>query len=88
VEFVEPEGAGTITAGRAEAWRNHYEARIARHRVELRRETDRLGWSFSIHRTDRPATELLLSLYTRMGTAPHDLGLHRGPEMSPAERHQ
>ena len=88
VEFVEPEGAGTITAGRAEAWRNDYEARIARHRVELRRETDRLGWSFSIHRTDRPATELLLSLYTRMGTAPHDLGLHRGPEMSPAERHQ
>ncbi len=88
VEFVEPEGAGTVTAGRAEAWRNDYEARIARHRMELRRETDRLGWSFSIHRTDRPATELLLALYGRMGTAPHDLGLHRGPGMSPVERHQ
>src|SRR4051794_14490838 len=87
VEFVEPEGAGAITAGRAEAWRDDYEARIERHRVELRRETDRIGWSFSIHRTDRPATELLLALYARMGTAPHDIGLHRGPAMSSAERH-
>jgi uncharacterized protein (DUF58 family) len=87
VEFVEPEGAGAITAGRAEAWRDDYEARIERHRTELRRETERLGWSFSIHRTDRPATELLLALYSRMGTAPQDVGLHRGPAMSSAERH-
>ena len=87
VEFVEPEGAGTITAGRAEAWREDYEARIERHRVELRREADRLGWSFSIHRTDRPATELLLALYARMGTAPQDTRAPRGPAMSSAERH-
>ncbi|MEA2934975.1 MAG: hypothetical protein QOD74_1621 [Variibacter sp.] len=87
VEFVEPEGAGTITAGRAEAWREDYEARIERHRVELRREADRLGWSFSIHRTDRPATELLLALYARMGTAPQDTRAPRGPSMSSAERH-
>lgn len=87
VEFVEPEGAGAITAGRAEAWRDDYEARIERHRAELRRQADRLGWSFSIHRTDRPATELLLALYARMGTAPQDMGLHRGPAMSSEERH-
>jgi uncharacterized protein (DUF58 family) len=87
VEFVEPEGAGSITAGRAEAWREDYEARIERHRVELRRETDRLGWSFSIHRTDRPATELLLALYARMGTAPQDTRAPRGPAMTSAERH-
>jgi len=87
VEFVEPEGAGTITAGRAEAWREDYEARIERHRVELRREADRLGWSFSIHRTDRPATELLLALYARMGTAPQDTRAPRGPAMTSAERH-
>lgn len=87
VEFVEPEGAGAITAGRAETWRNDYEVRIDRHRAELRSETERLGWSFSIHRTDRPATELLLALYARMGTAPQDTGLDRGPAMSSAERH-
>src|SRR5450432_721042 len=67
VEFVEPEGGGEITVGRAEAWKGDYEARIARHRAEIRAETDRLGWSFAIHRTDNPATELLLALHARMG---------------------
>ncbi len=70
VEFIEPEGAGTITAGRAETWRADYETRVARHRAEIRAETDRLGWSFAIHRTDRPATELLLALHARMARRP------------------
>ena len=68
IEFVEPEGAGAITAGRAETWRADYEARIERHRAEIRAETDRLGWSFIIHRTDRTASELLLKLHTQLGT--------------------
>ena len=67
VEFVEPEGAGTITAGRAENWREDYAARVERHRAEIRAEADRLGWSFIIHRTDRPATDLLLKLHERFG---------------------
>jgi uncharacterized protein (DUF58 family) len=67
VEFVEPEGAGAVTAGRAETWRADYEQRVARHRTEIRAETYRLGWSFLIHRTDRPATELLLKLHGQLG---------------------
>lgn len=67
VEFIEPEGGGAITAGRAETWRNDYEARLARHRDEIRAEADRLGWSFAIHRTDRSASELLLRLHGRLG---------------------
>jgi uncharacterized protein (DUF58 family) len=67
IEFVDPEGGGHITAGRAETWRSDYTARVARHRTEIRSETDRLGWSFTIHRTDRPATELLLALHARIG---------------------
>ena len=70
VEFIEPEGGGTITAGRAEAWKAEYEIRVARHRAAIRAETDRLGWSFAIHRTDRPATELLLALHARLGAPP------------------
>ncbi|HEY2231520.1 MAG TPA: DUF58 domain-containing protein [Xanthobacteraceae bacterium] len=70
VEFVEPEGGGEITVGRAEAWKTDYETRIARHRAEIRAETDRLGWSFAIHRTDRAATELMLALHARMGAPP------------------
>ena len=67
IEFVEPEGAGTITAGRAEHWREDYAARVARHRAEIRAETERIGWSFIIHRTDRPATDLLLKLHEQLG---------------------
>jgi uncharacterized protein (DUF58 family) len=70
VEFIEPEGGGTITAGRAEAWKAEYEIRVARHRAAIRAETDRLGWSFAIHRTDRPATELLLALHAHLGAPP------------------
>src|SRR6202047_3087457 len=72
VEFVEPEGGGRITAGRAETWRTDYTARVQRHRAEIRAETDRLGWSFTIHRTDRPASELLLALHARIGAAAAD----------------
>jgi uncharacterized protein (DUF58 family) len=77
VEFVEPEGAGSITAGRAETWRADYGRRIERHRAEIRAETDRLGWSFAIHRTDRPASELLLALHARMGVRPGDTAIDR-----------
>ncbi|HEX3937178.1 MAG TPA: DUF58 domain-containing protein [Xanthobacteraceae bacterium] len=69
IEFVEPEGGGHITAGRAETWRADYTARIGRHRAEIRNETDRLSFSFTIHRTDRPASELLLALHARIGAA-------------------
>ncbi|CAN0322730.1 unnamed protein product [Phaeothamnion confervicola] len=67
IEFIEPEGGGEITAGRAENWRADYEARLKRHRAEIRAEADRLHWSFTIHRTDRPANELLLALHARIG---------------------
>src|SRR6185369_12865913 len=74
VEFVEPEGGGRITAGRAETWRTDYAERVRRHRTEIRAETDRLGWSFAIHRTDRTASELLLALHVRIGTGLADGG--------------
>ena len=70
IEFIEPEGAGSITAGRAEAWKGEYETRVAHHRAAIRAETDRLGWSFTIHRTDRPAAELLLALHGRLSAPP------------------
>jgi uncharacterized protein (DUF58 family) len=67
VEFIEPEGGGSITAGRAETWRNDYQGVVARHRDAIRADADQMGWSFAIHRTDRPASELLLMLHSRMG---------------------
>ncbi|MFO1107867.1 MAG: DUF58 domain-containing protein [Bradyrhizobium sp.] len=66
VEFVEPEGGEAITAGRAESWMSDYVARIARHRDEIRAETNRLDWLFSTHTTSRSAAELLLFLHGGM----------------------
>jgi uncharacterized protein (DUF58 family) len=80
IEFVEPEGSGRITAGRAETWRDDYTARVQRHRAEIRAETDRLGWSFTIHRTDRPASELLLALQARIGAADSEIRPHQAAQ--------
>jgi uncharacterized protein (DUF58 family) len=66
IEFVEPEGAGVITAGRAETWAQDYVARVALHRDQIRAETSRLGWMFSTHTTSRSAAELLLYLHGSM----------------------
>jgi len=86
IEFVEPEGAGAVTAGRAEAWREDYAARVERHRTEIRLETDRLGWSFIIHRTDRPATELLLKLHEQLGAGREGTGINRWRALAHRER--
>ena len=80
IEFLEPEGAGSITVGRAEAWAADYTFRVARHRSLIRTETARHDWSFAVHRTDRPASELLLALHARMG-ASHDVLAHRRRDM-------
>ena len=79
VEFWEPEGFSEITAGRAENWRADYEARIARHRAEIRAEVDRLGWTFTIHRTDRAANDLLLALHARISQGTIAAVMSRGP---------
>ena len=69
IEFIEPEGGGVITAGRAEKWAGDYVARVALHRDEIRAETDKLDWLFSTHTTSRSAAELLLFLHSGMMVA-------------------
>lgn len=66
IEFVEPEGGGMVTAGRAETWARDYVARVALHRDQIRAEASRLDWLFSTHVTDRSAAELLLYLHAGM----------------------
>lgn len=71
IEFIEPEGLGSVTAGRAETWRNDYQNLIASHRAALRAECEQFGWSFTVHRTDRGPTELLFAIHARMGASAH-----------------
>ncbi len=74
VEFEELEDRLTITAGRAETWRDDYVARLAAHRAALRQECDGRGWSFGIHRTDNPPSTAILALHQRMGPGSRDIG--------------
>jgi uncharacterized protein (DUF58 family) len=69
IDFREPESGANLTVGRAEMWARDYHGLVARHRATIRDEASRRGWSFAIHRTDRPASEVLISLHARMGEA-------------------
>ena len=74
IEFIEPEGHGVITAGRAESWARDYVERVALHRDQIRAETNRLDWLFSTHTTDRSAAELLLFLHGGMTASKGSVG--------------
>ncbi len=69
IEFIESEGLGSVTAGRAETWRNDYQKLVADHRAALRAECEQFGWSFTVHHTDRGPTELLFAIHARMGAS-------------------
>jgi uncharacterized protein (DUF58 family) len=85
VEFIEPEGLGSITAGRAETWRSEYQALVANHRAALRAECEQFGWSFTVHRTDRGPTELLFAIHARMGAGAHVVTKSRQPARTGSE---
>jgi uncharacterized protein (DUF58 family) len=64
--FVEPESGQRWLAGRAENFRDGYRALLAAHKAALAALCARLGWSFLVHHTDRPAHEALISLRARL----------------------
>jgi uncharacterized protein (DUF58 family) len=85
VEFVEPEGLGSVTAGRAEMWRTDYQKLVANHRAALRAECEQFGWTFTVHRTDRGPTELLFAIHARMSAGAQMGFMPRKVEASNAE---
>lgn len=66
VEFRDPETGSTHVLDRTEQHRGDYERLLGAHRDRLEHICRRLGWSFLIHRTDRPATDPLLALDARL----------------------
>jgi uncharacterized protein (DUF58 family) len=85
VEFVESEGLGSVTAGRAETWRNDYQILLVNHRAALRAECEQFGWSFTVHRTDRGPTELLFAIHARMGAGAQAVVKARQPARTGTE---
>lgn len=71
--FEEPGGRDSMTAGRAQTLKAAYTARLASHRAGLKDLLGKLGWSLSLHRTDRPAAGALLTIFGALSGHPVDL---------------
>lgn len=65
-EFLSPDGQSRWIADRVESLRDRYQAKLLAHRAAIQEIAHRLGWSFLVHHTDRPASEPLLSLLMRL----------------------
>ena len=59
-EFIDPEDGFRLRIGEAGRIAAQYRERLAAHRDGLRRIAAALGWSVTMHRTDRPASEVLM----------------------------
>src|SRR5262249_3743831 len=70
IEFVEPEGGESITAGRAEAWRAEYETLVSRRRAQIRADTDKIGRRFALPRPAPPGAQGRPDLPARTGAPP------------------
>ncbi|QEE42142.1 MULTISPECIES: DUF58 domain-containing protein [unclassified Methylobacterium] len=66
------EGGLSLDIGDADSWGVRYRARIAEHRAALQAIARQQGWTLTLHRTDRPASEAALRLATLIAA--------RGPE--------
>lgn len=65
----DPEDGIRLRVGDAAAWAVTYRSRLERHRFELGEIARRRGWTLTIHRTDRPATEAALRVVTLVAAA-------------------
>ena len=66
VEFQEMAGSLKFLSAKAETLRGAYAEKLDAHRAALRDLCNRIGWSFTIHRTDEAPAKLLLSLHARI----------------------
>jgi uncharacterized protein (DUF58 family) len=64
--FIDPESGARWLAGRAERFREGYGQALAAHKAALATLSARLGWSFLVQHTDRPAHEALIALRARL----------------------
>ena len=69
MELRDVDSDARLRLGEAASVRADYVARLAAHRERVRAACASRGWSFMIHRTDRPTSEALLTLRMRLESA-------------------
>lgn len=70
VEFEGVEEPDHITFGRVESVRPAYRRRLESHRSALEAAARRYGWTFTAHRTDRPAQLPVLAVFAALAGMP------------------
>ncbi|MBM3487662.1 MAG: DUF58 domain-containing protein [Alphaproteobacteria bacterium] len=70
VRFRGLEGEGELLVGRTEALREDYLAILANHRAAISDIARSAGWTYAMHRTDRPPQAALLALHSALALAP------------------
>ena len=70
IRFADMKDAQTLLSERAEDLRTAYQQRLAAMREELAAQARRLGWTFTVHRTDVPPQQGLLALWARLADNP------------------
>lgn len=65
-EFLDVDSDARLRVGEAQSFKADYVRRLAAHRDAVRDACASRGWSFALHRTDRPASEALLGLRMRL----------------------
>lgn len=68
-ELIDVDSPARLRVGNAQSFRGEYIRRLAAHRESIRAAAKTRGWSFLLHRTDRPASEALLKLRTQVEAA-------------------
>ncbi len=68
-ELADLEDGLTLRVGDAGSWGEAYRARLAEHRDSIAKACRAAGWTLTLHRTDRPASEALLRLTTLIAAA-------------------
>ena len=69
-EFRDPETGGKLVAGRAETLAGAYREAWHNERTALAEQVRRVGWSFTPHRTDRLASEALVTIHGLLSGVP------------------
>jgi uncharacterized protein (DUF58 family) len=68
IEFLGLDVVQTFLASKTENLRANYIAAYQQQRETVKQLAKRLGWSFTLHRTNQPLTPCLLALHEKVGT--------------------
>lgn len=68
-EIFDVEDGVSLRVGDAASWGEIYRPRLAAHRAMLAEACRKAGWTLTLHRTDRPASEAVLRLMTLIETS-------------------